>query len=50
MSIPAETGINSSSENPGKLLNKEVSKTEATEFGERKGKGSDIKKLNTIHA
>lgn len=39
MSIPAKTGVNGSSKNPGKLL-KEATKTGTIELGERKGKGS----------
>jgi len=41
MSILAKIGINSSSKNPGKLLNKEATKAGEIELGERKGKGSD---------
>lgn len=38
MSIPAKTGINASSKNPGRLLNRDPTKSRATELGERKGK------------
>lgn len=41
MSILAKTGINGSSRNPGKLLNKEATETGAIELGERNGKGSE---------
>lgn len=41
MSIPAKTGINGSSKNPGELLNNEATKTKAMELAERKRKGSE---------